>query len=138
MSETSNARAASDSSTPASASSTSTSTAGASTAGASIEFKNITKKYRGQSSPAVDNLSLEIPAGELVAFVGPSGCGKTTSLKMINRLVEPTSGQILINGDDAIKRNPTELRRQIGYVIQGGGLFPIFQSLTISLWCLRF
>ena len=66
MSETSNARAASDSSTPASASSTSTSTAGA-----SIEFKNITKKYRGQSSPAVDNLSLEIPAGELVAFVGP-------------------------------------------------------------------
>lgn len=124
MSETSNARAASDSSTPASASSTSTSTAGASTAGASIEFKNITKKYRGQSSPAVDNLSLEIPAGELVAFVGPSGCGKTTSLKMINRLVEPTSGQLLINGDDAIKRNPTELRRQIGYVIQGGGLLP--------------
>ena len=95
-----------------------------STAGASIEFKNITKQYRGQQSPAVDNLSLKIPAGELVAFVGPSGCGKTTSLKMINRLVEPTSGQILINGDDAIKRNPTELRRQIGYVIQGGGLLP--------------
>lgn len=61
-----------------------------STAGASIEFKNITKQYRGQQSPTVDNLSLEIPAGELVAFVGPSGCGKTTSLKMINRLVEPT------------------------------------------------
>lgn len=95
-----------------------------STAGASLEFKNITKQYRGQQSPAVDNLSLKIPAGELVAFVGPSGCGKTTSLKMINRLVEPTSGQILINGDDAIKRNPTELRRQIGYVIQGGGLLP--------------
>src|SRR5699024_7949685 len=94
------------------------------TAGASIEFKNITKRYRGQDTPAVDNLSLEIPAGELVAFVGPSGCGKTTSLKMINRLVEPTTGQILINGDDAIKRNPTESRRQIGYVIQGGGLLP--------------
>lgn len=79
-----------------------------STAGVSIEFKNITKQYRGQQSPAVDNLSLKIPAGELVAFVGPSGCGKTTSLKMINRLVEPTSGQILINvktQSSAILRN---------------------------------
>ena len=61
-----------------------------STAGASIEFKSITNQYRGQQSPTVDNLSLEMPAGELVAFVGPSGCGKTTSLKMINRLIEPT------------------------------------------------
>src|SRR5699024_232155 len=106
------------------ASNVSTGDAATNTAGASIECKNTTKKYRGQVSPAGDNLSLDIAAGELVAFVGPSGCGKTTSLKMITRLVEPTSGQILINGDDAIKRNRSELRREIGYVIQGGGLLP--------------
>ena len=92
--------------------------------GAEIVFDAITKSYPGQGSPAVDNLSLTIPRGELVAFVGPSGCGKTTSLKMINRLVEPTSGRILINGDDATAKDPTRLRREIGYVIQGGGLMP--------------
>src|SRR5690625_7377571 len=81
MSETSNARAASDSSTPASASSTSTSIAGASTAGASIEFKNITKKYRGQTSPAADNLSPESPAREQGTRVGPSRAGKSTTLQ---------------------------------------------------------
>ena len=65
--------------------------------GAEIVFEGVTKAYPGQDEPAVDNLNLTIPAGELVAFVGPSGCGKTTSLKMINRLVEPSGGKILIN-----------------------------------------
>ena len=94
------------------------------TSGAEIVFDHVTKSYSGQKSPAVKDLSFRIPAGELVAFVGPSGCGKTTSLKMINRLVEPTSGEIRINGEDVTKKNPTQLRRDIGYVIQGGGLLP--------------
>lgn len=92
--------------------------------GAEIELVDVVKKYPGQQQPAVGNLSLTVPAGEMVMFVGPSGCGKTTSLKMINRLIEPTSGKILINGDDITTRDPTLLRRSIGYVIQGGGLMP--------------
>jgi osmoprotectant transport system ATP-binding protein len=67
---------------------------------------------------------MEIPAGEIVMLVGPSGCGKTTTMKMINRLIEPTSGRILIGDDDVTKRDPDQLRRHIGYVIQGAGLFP--------------
>ncbi|WP_308767402.1 ATP-binding cassette domain-containing protein, partial [uncultured Corynebacterium sp.] len=77
------------------------------TSGAEIVFDHVTKSYPGQKSPAVKELSFRIPAGELVAFVGPSGCGKTTSLKMINRLVEPTSGEIRINGEDVTKKNST-------------------------------
>lgn len=92
--------------------------------GADIELVDVVKRYRGQDAAAVDNLSLKIPSGEIVMFVGPSGCGKTTSLKMINRLIEPTSGKILINGDDVITKDATKLRRTIGYVIQGGGLMP--------------
>jgi osmoprotectant transport system ATP-binding protein len=92
--------------------------------GAEIELREITKRYPGQRSPAVDSLSLTVPAGEIVMFVGPSGCGKTTSLKMINRLIEPTSGTILIDGDDIRKQSADELRRHVGYVIQGGSLFP--------------
>lgn len=92
--------------------------------GADIELVDVVKRYRGQDAAAVDNLSLEIPSGEIVMFVGPSGCGKTTSLKMINRLIEPTSGKILIDGDDVITKDATQLRRTIGYVIQGGGLMP--------------
>jgi osmoprotectant transport system ATP-binding protein len=82
------------------------------------------KLYPGQDVPAVDKLNLHIPAGEIVMFVGPSGCGKTTSLKMINRLIEPTSGTITIGGEDVKGRSVDELRRHIGYVIQGGSLFP--------------
>lgn len=93
-------------------------------AGADIELVDVVKRYRGQDAAAVDNLSLKIPSGEIVMFVGPSGCGKTTSLKMINRLIEPTSGKILINGDDVTTKDATQLRRTIGYVIQGGGLMP--------------
>jgi osmoprotectant transport system ATP-binding protein len=95
-----------------------------STTGVEIQLRSIEKRYPGQAMPAVQELSLTIPAGEMVMFVGPSGCGKTTSLKMINRLIEPTSGSITIDGKDITRSNPTELRRQIGYVIQGGGLLP--------------
>lgn len=101
-----------------------TNAASDSTTGVEIELTNIVKKYPGQKQPAVEDLSLTVPAGEMVMFVGPSGCGKTTSLKMINRLIEPTSGSITIGGKDITRSNPTELRRQIGYVIQGGGLLP--------------
>src|SRR5699024_3537624 len=69
-------------------------------------------------------MNLTIPAGEIVMFVGPSVCGKTTTVKMINRLIEPTSGKILIDGEDAITKDATKLRRSIGYDIQGGGLMP--------------
>lgn len=92
--------------------------------GASIMLEEVTKTYPGQKKSAVGGLTLEIPAGSIVMFVGPSGCGKTTTLKMINRLIEPTSGQIVINGEDVTSMNGDELRRRIGYVIQAGGLFP--------------
>ena len=89
-----------------------------------ITFDHVTKRYAGAEVGAVDDLSLEIPSGEIVILVGPSGCGKTTSLKMINRLIEPTSGTIAIDGDDTRKANVNRLRRSIGYVIQQVGLFP--------------
>ena len=92
--------------------------------GAEIVLDEVVKQYPGQKTPAVDTLSLTIPAGEIVMFVGPSGCGKTTSLKMINRLIEPTSGTIRIDGNDVRQQSETELRRHVGYVIQGGSLFP--------------
>ncbi len=97
---------------------------GAEISGAEIRLENVTKKYAGQQTAAVDGLSLVIPAGEIVMFVGPSGCGKTTSLKMINRLIEPTSGTIHIGDQDISGQSADQLRRHIGYVIQGGSLFP--------------
>ncbi len=92
--------------------------------GLSIELIQLTKHYAGQPVPAVDSVTMTIPAGELVVFVGPSGCGKTTTMKMVNRLIEPTSGRILLGGEDVTTTNPVELRRRIGYVIQSIGLFP--------------
>ncbi|TCC50297.1 ATP-binding cassette domain-containing protein [Kribbella capetownensis] len=92
--------------------------------GVDIELTDVVKRYPGQRKPAVEGLTLHIPAGEIVMFVGPSGCGKTTSLKMINRLIEPTSGSIRIGGEDVGRQNDDDLRRRIGYVIQGGSLFP--------------
>lgn len=92
--------------------------------GVNIIFDQVEKRFPGQRSPAVSCLNLTIHAGETVVFVGPSGCGKTTSLKMINRLIEPTSGRIFIDGDEITQRNATELRRKVGYVIQGGSLLP--------------
>ncbi len=103
---------------------TATTSGEASISGAEIRLENVTKRYAGQPAAAVDGLSLVIPAGEIVMFVGPSGCGKTTSLKMINRLIEPTSGTIHIGDTDVKKQSADELRRTIGYVIQGGSLFP--------------
>ncbi|WP_435200360.1 ABC transporter ATP-binding protein [Janibacter sp. GS2] len=92
--------------------------------GAEIVFDDVVKTYPGQSAPAVNSLSLTVPAGEIVMFIGPSGCGKTTTLKMINRLHDPTSGTITIGGEDIRSKDATALRRTIGYVIQGGSLFP--------------
>ena len=89
-----------------------------------IRLEGLTKTYPGAERPAVDGLDLTIPTGELVALVGPSGCGKTTTLKMINRLIEPTSGTVWLGGIDARTLPAHELRRGIGYVIQQAGLFP--------------
>ncbi|HSE09586.1 MAG TPA: ABC transporter ATP-binding protein [Nocardioidaceae bacterium] len=107
-----------------STSATSTSPSDSGVSGVDIELVDVTKRYAGQKTAAVDGLSLHIPAGEIVMFVGPSGCGKTTSLKMINRLIEPTSGTITIGGEDVRSRDVDQLRRHVGYVIQGGSLFP--------------
>jgi osmoprotectant transport system ATP-binding protein len=93
--------------------------------GAVVAFEHVTKRYGGPDAPpAVDDLSLTVPAGEICVLVGPSGCGKTTSMKMVNRLIEPTSGRITIGGEDVMSLPPVELRRRIGYVIQQVGLFP--------------
>jgi osmoprotectant transport system ATP-binding protein len=93
--------------------------------GAVVAFEHVTKRYGGPTAPpAVDDLSLAIPAGEICVLVGPSGCGKTTSMKMVNRLIEPTSGRITIGGQDVMSLPAVELRRRIGYVIQQVGLFP--------------
>ncbi|MEZ5078841.1 MAG: ABC transporter ATP-binding protein [Solirubrobacterales bacterium] len=89
-----------------------------------VSFEEATKSYPGAEAPAVDRLTLEVPAGEICVLVGPSGCGKTTSMRMVNRTVEPTSGAILIGGESVSDREPARLRREIGYVIQQIGLFP--------------
>src|SRR2546423_6827219 len=89
---------------------------------ATVEFRHVSKTYGPQG--AVVDLSLLVPAGDICVLVGPSGCGKTTSLKMVNRLVEPSSGQVLIDGVDIMTIEVTALRRRIGYVIQQIGLFP--------------
>jgi osmoprotectant transport system ATP-binding protein len=101
------------------------------TSGVTVEFDHVTKRYdlRERGPGAVNDLSLLVPAGKICILVGPSGCGKTTSLKMINRLIEPSSGRILIDGRDIGQEDPIQLRRRIGYVIQQVGLFP---HLTIA------
>lgn len=88
-----------------------------------VVFEKVSKVYTN-GTVAVNNLDLTIEKGELVVLIGPSGCGKTTTLKMVNRLIEPTSGKILVGGKDIHKENPVQLRRRIGYVIQQIGLFP--------------
>jgi osmoprotectant transport system ATP-binding protein len=95
-----------------------------------VSLDHVSKSYGPVGTPpAVSDLSLTIPAGEIVVLVGPSGCGKTTTMKMINRLIEPTSGRITIDGEDVMALPPVELRRRIGYVIQQVGLFP---HLTVA------
>jgi len=89
-----------------------------------IELDEVVKRYPGQREPAVDRFTMSINPGEITIFVGPSGCGKTTTMRMINRLIEPTSGRITIGGEDALSLNADQLRRRIGYSIQQAGLFP--------------
>ncbi|MEX0659725.1 MAG: ABC transporter ATP-binding protein [Egibacteraceae bacterium] len=89
-----------------------------------IRLEELTKRYPGLEDPAVDRVTMAIPKGEIVVLVGPSGCGKTTTMKMINRIIEPTSGSIFLEGKDVTRINPDDLRRRIGYVIQQIGLFP--------------
>ncbi|MEV7193867.1 betaine/proline/choline family ABC transporter ATP-binding protein [Streptomyces sp. NPDC093510] len=88
-----------------------------------IRFEHVTKHY-ADGTTAVDDLSFEVAEGELVTLVGPSGCGKTTTMKMVNRLIEPSEGRIFVDGDDIATIDPVQLRRRIGYVIQQVGLFP--------------
>jgi len=90
-----------------------------------ISLRNVSKKFSANGGPAaVDDLSLDMNKGETVVLVGPSGCGKTTTMKMINRLIEPTGGSIEVDGTDVLAQDPVELRRNIGYVIQSIGLLP--------------
>jgi osmoprotectant transport system ATP-binding protein len=100
---------------------------------AMISLRHVSKAYAGTSGAAVEDLTLDVPRGSTVMLVGPSGCGKTTTLKMINRLIEPTSGTIEVDGRNVMDRDPVELRRGIGYVIQQVGLLPhrtIFENIA--------
>jgi osmoprotectant transport system ATP-binding protein len=90
----------------------------------SVRYEETTKQYPGAAGPAVDKLTLEVPAGEICVLVGPSGCGKTTAMRMVNRTVEITSGDVLVGDRSVREREPAQLRREIGYVIQQIGLFP--------------
>jgi osmoprotectant transport system ATP-binding protein len=98
-----------------------------------IRLENLSKVFPAQDEPAVEDLSMDVYEGEIVVLVGPSGCGKTTTMKMINRLIEPSSGRIFLQGEDVTKVNSDNLRRRIGYVIQQIGLAPISLSAPKSL-----
>ena len=89
-----------------------------------IEFRQVGKTYPGSQSPVVTDLSFEVLEGEICVLVGPSGCGKTTTMRMVNRLIEITEGEILIDGEPNTTMSATRLRRKIGYAIQQIGLFP--------------
>ena len=89
-----------------------------------ITLDAVSKSFPGTTARSVNAVSLDIPEGATVALIGPSGCGKTTTLRMINRLIEPTAGRILVAGQDVTHGDPILLRRSIGYVIQNVGLFP--------------
>jgi osmoprotectant transport system ATP-binding protein len=91
---------------------------------ATLEFRNVSKTYEGSDQPAIVDLSFEVPAGAVCVLVGPSGCGKTTAMRLVNRMTEMTSGDILLDGSSVRTRRPAELRREIGYAIQQIGLFP--------------
>jgi osmoprotectant transport system ATP-binding protein len=96
---------------------------------ATLEFRNVSKTYEGSDAPAIQDLSFEVGAGDVCVLVGPSGCGKTTAMRLTNRLIEMTGGDILLDGTSVRTRNPSDLRREIGYAIQQIGLFP---HLTIA------
>src|SRR5690606_14510953 len=89
-----------------------------------IRLDAVSKTYPGTSVPAVADLDLDIPKGEILVLVGPSGCGKSTTLRLINRMIEPSGGRIIFDGEDVTQVDPDQLRRRIGYVIQQIGLFP--------------
>jgi osmoprotectant transport system ATP-binding protein len=91
---------------------------------ATLEFRNVSKTYDGSDVPAIQDLSFEVPAGQICVLVGPSGCGKTTAMRLVNRMIEMTSGDILVGGESVRERHPADLRREIGYAIQQIGLFP--------------
>jgi osmoprotectant transport system ATP-binding protein len=91
---------------------------------APLEFRNVVKRYPGADRPAIDDLSFSVPAGEICVLVGPSGCGKTTAMRLVNRMIDLTAGDILLDGTSVTTRKPSDLRREIGYVIQQVGLFP--------------
>ena len=107
---------------------------------AMISLRNVTKRFRSQEAgAAVDDLSLDVAEGEIVVLVGPSGCGKTTTMRMINRLIEPDAGTIEVDGRDVLRQDPDELRRRIGYVIQTIGLMPhrtVEQNVGTVPWLL--
>ena len=94
-----------------------------------IVLESVRKRFPGAAAPAVDGISLEVASGEICVLIGPSGCGKTTTMRMINRMIDPDEGRIVVDGRDIAKVDPVELRRGIGYVIQQVGLFP---HLTIA------
>ena len=94
------------------------------TAQPKIRLERVAKVYPGSSTPAVEELTLEVHEGEILVLVGPSGCGKSTTLRLINRMIEPSGGRILLDGEDVTQVNADKLRRRIGYVIQQIGLFP--------------
>jgi len=89
-----------------------------------IEITGLTKRFPGASHPAIDHLTLSVPEGEVCVLIGPSGCGKTTTMRIVNRMIEPDSGTVTVNGSDVMAVDPATLRRHIGYVIQQIGLFP--------------
>jgi osmoprotectant transport system ATP-binding protein len=91
---------------------------------APLELRNVRKHYAGAPRPAIEGLSLTVPAGEICVLVGPSGCGKTTAMRLVNRMIDLTSGDILLDGKSVLSRRGSDLRREIGYVIQQVGLFP--------------
>jgi ABC-type proline/glycine betaine transport system ATPase subunit len=103
-----------------------------------IKLENLTKQFtqkNGQTVKAVDNINLHVPQGEMCVLLGPSGCGKTTTLKMINRLIMPSSGKILVNDNDTSEMDIVSLRRNLGYVIQQIGLFPNMTIEEKLPWC---
>ncbi|MDP9383747.1 MAG: ABC transporter ATP-binding protein [Actinomycetota bacterium] len=94
-----------------------------------LEFRDVSKRYRGGSEPVIEHLSFQVPAGDICVLVGPSGCGKTTAMRMVNRMIDITDGDILLGGESVQSKSPAQLRRTIGYAIQQIGLFP---HLTIA------
>jgi osmoprotectant transport system ATP-binding protein len=97
---------------------------GRNTPAATVEFVHVQKRYHGQQDPAIRDLSFTVPAGEVCVLVGPSGCGKTTAMRLVNRMIELTDGDILLDGQTIKNRDTAQLRREIGYAIQQVGLFP--------------